>query len=95
MSETKTDEILHPTQCFCEFPVEELRNWAQKRYREHISTMDLLRSTGNAHEKEVISAVALLDLDEGTMLSLMGDVNMPEHHLIHCRLQVREMLGLD
>ena len=95
MCETKNDEIVHPTHCFCEFPVEELRSWAQKRYREQISTMDLLRSTENTHDKEVISAVALLDLDQGTMLSLMGNVDMPEHHLIHCRLQVREMLGLD
>ena len=43
MAETKNDEIVHPTHCFCEFPVEELRSWAQKRYREQISTMDLLR----------------------------------------------------
>lgn len=32
----------------------------------------------------MISAVALLDVDKETMLKMMGDVDMLEHHIIHC-----------
>ncbi len=38
---------------------------------------------------------ALLDVDEQSMLQLMGDVGKPEHHIIHCRENVKRMLGLD
>jgi hypothetical protein len=37
---------------------------------------------------------SLLDVDEGTMLALMGDVNLPQHHIVHCREHVKRLLGL-
>jgi hypothetical protein len=88
-------ELNHPTHCFCQLPLNDLKHWAEKRYREHISTLDLLRSAPDQHDKEVISAVAMLDLDETTMLEMMGDVDMPDHHLVHCRQQVRDLLAID
>jgi hypothetical protein len=87
--------LVHPHHCFCEIPDEELRPWVEKRYREMIPTMELIHSTEDPHEKEIISIVALLDVDEGSMLKLMGDVSKPEHHIIHCREHVKHMLGLD
>ena len=83
-----------PRHCFCEVPIEELKRWADKRYREQIPTIELLEQAENAHDKEVIGIVAMFDVDEQTMLQLMGDVDKPDHHIIHCRQNVREMLGL-
>lgn len=90
----KTD-IVHPHHCFCEIPDAELRPWVEKRYGEKIPTVELIRATDDPREKEIISIVALLDVDEKSMLKLMGDVNQSEHHIIHCRENVKQMLGLD
>jgi len=90
----KTD-IVHPHHCFCEIPNDELRPWVEKRYGEQIPTVELIRATDDPREKEIISIVALLDVDEESMLHMMGDVNKPEHHIIHCRENVKHMLGLD
>lgn len=84
---------IHPRHCFCQVAEEELRYWAAKRYLEHIPTLELLDSTDDPHAKEVICIVSLLDLDEGTMLAMMGDVNLPQHHIVHCRESVKRLLG--
>jgi hypothetical protein len=81
-----------PEHCFCQLPSEELKKWAAKRFCEHISTMDLLSSTDDSAEREMISAVALLDVDQETMLKMMGDVDMPEHHIIHCLENLRDTI---
>lgn len=88
------NQDIHPGHCFCQIPDNELRVWATKRYKEHHSTMELLMSTNDPHEKEVIGIVALLDVDEESMLQMMGDVDKPTHHIIHCRQHVKQMLGV-
>jgi len=88
-------DLVHPQHCFCEIPDAELRPWVQKRYRENIPTVKLLHSTDDPRQKEIISIVALLDVDEKSMLELMGNSGKPEHHIIHCRENVKHMLGLD
>jgi len=91
----KTDShLIHPTHCFCQIPDEELRPWVQKRYGENHSTIELINSTNDPHEKEIISIVALFDVDDESMLQMMGNVNLPEHHIIHCRENVKKMMGL-
>jgi hypothetical protein len=88
-------DLVHPHHCFCEIPDEELLPWVEKRYRENIPTVELIHSTNNPRQKEIISIVALLDVDEQSMLQMMGDVDKPEHHIIHCRENVKHMLELD
>lgn len=89
-----TMHILKPKHCFCEVSREELRPWVDKKYNEHIPTVDLINSTTDPHQKEIISIVALLDVDEETVIEMMGDVDKPTHHIIHCRENVRQLLGL-
>ena len=91
---TEHPALIHPTHCFCQVPEEELKPWVAKRYQEHVPTIQLLHSTEDPHEKEVISIVAMLDVDEETMLEMMGDVDQPDHHILHCRANVKKMLGL-
>ncbi len=86
------NDIVHPTHCFCQVSMDDLTKWAVKRYYENVSTTDLLKSTDDPYEKEVISIVSLLDIDDKTMFALMGDVNKPEHHIIHCRENVLDIL---
>jgi hypothetical protein len=88
-------EFIHPTHCFCQFSAAELRKWAEKRYIEQHPTIELLQSSDDPHEKEVISAVALLDVDDDVLLAMMGNVDLPEHHILHCRETVKRMLGVD
>lgn len=87
-------KFVHPTHCFCQIAEKGLRSWAIRRYAEGRSTIELLDSTDDPHEREVISIVATLDLDEETMLELMGEVDKPVHHIVHCRENIRRMLGL-
>ena len=88
-------ELVPPHHCFCEIPDAELKPWVEKRYRENRPTVELIHSTDDPRQKEIISIVALLDVDEESMLRMMGDVNKPTHHIIHCRENVKRMLGLD
>jgi hypothetical protein len=87
-------DSIHPTHCFCQIPDAELRPWVIKRYVEHCTTMDLIRSTDDPHEKELISIVGLLDVDDDTLLEMMGNVDLPQHHILHCRQNVKQMLGI-
>jgi len=86
------DHLEHPAHCFCQIPFEELEEIYQKRYVAGISTQDLLKAAKNAHEREVICIVAMFELDDKAMGEMMGDVNLPEHHIIHCREQFFEKL---
>ena len=91
---TTHSSLIHPTHCFCQIPDEELRPWVEKRYQQHQSTMELLHSTNDPHQKEIISIVGMLDVDEDTLLEMMGKVDLPDHHIIHCRQHVKAILGI-
>lgn len=86
--------ILHPTHCFCQVPDADLRPWVEKRYIECCSTLELMNSTDDPYKQELISIVALLDVDDDTLLEMMGDVHLPHHHILHCRENARRLLGL-
>lgn len=89
----KHPNVIHPHHCFCQVPEPELLFWMRKRYVEGISTIELINSTEDSHEREVISIVSMLDLDEDEMLELMGDVEKPVHHIVHCREKLKQMLN--
>ena len=46
--ESKCD-LENPAHCFCQVPVDELKKWADKKYNEGLTTMDLLSSTDDPH----------------------------------------------
>ena len=83
------DHPYHPKHCFCQVPQEDLKKWVIKRYKEGYSTLELLKQANDPHEQEIICIVCLLDVDDKTLLNMMGDVNLPEHHILHCRDNVR------
>lgn len=87
--------LTYPKKCFCQFENEKLKPWIDKRFHQNIPTIDLLDEAENDEEREIISAVALLDVDDRTMLQIMGNVDTPKHHLIHCRDNVKEIMHLE
>lgn len=93
MKKDRSEDFIKPRHCFCHYALDELKKWAMKRYRENYGTTELLSSTQDPHEKELISIVSLLDVDKDTLLSMMGDVRLPEHHILHCHRQLRKMLS--
>jgi len=87
------EEIL-PTHCYCQYTEEELLPWVRKRYQEHRETIDLLTSTDDFSQKEMISIVALLDVDEATLLAMMKNVPRDDDHIIECRNNARLLLNI-
>jgi hypothetical protein len=88
-----TAHLPHPKHCFCNIPIELLRKWYVKRHVEAIPTVELLEMAESEADKEAVCAVAMFDLDEDSMLEVMGDVNLPEHHIVHCRAEVQKQLS--
>lgn len=87
-----TNQLYRSSRCFCQIPLEELEKWFDKHYQQGIPTLELLASAVDAHEREVISIVAMFELEDASVLQLMGDVNLPEHHILHCREYFKEKL---
>jgi len=87
-----TAHLPHPKHCFCNIPMGLLIKWFIKRHIEAIPTVELLEIADSDADKEAICAVAMFDIDEDSMLELMGDVHLPEHHIVHCRAKVQEEL---
>lgn len=87
------NKSLKPQQCFCEIPSQELIFWAKKRYEEHILTVDLLNTTNDPHEREVIGVVGCLDIDDETFLKIFENVPKSEQHLLHCRESIKTMIS--
>ena len=82
----------HPTKCFCQIPPETLKKWIVERYIKNRSTIDLLGSVSDPLAKEAITAVALVDTDDSTLLEMMGDVDLPDHHILHCRENAKKLI---
>ncbi len=87
-----TDHLPHPKHCFCKIPMDLLQKWFVKRYIEGIPTIELMDLSASEADKEAICAVAMFDIDEKSMLEIMGDVNPPEHHIVHCRAKAQREL---
>ncbi len=87
-----TAHLPHPKHCFCNIPMDLLRKWFVQRHIEAIPTVELLEMAGNDADREAICAVAMFDIDQESMLKMMGDISLPEHHIVHCRARVQQEL---
>ncbi len=85
--------LSHPKKCFCQIPKSTLNKWVIERYIKNKPTLELLESATTVADKEAISAVALLDADDETLLDMMGDVNLSDHHILHCREQATRLVS--
>jgi len=88
----KQHHTSQPHHCFCQISAEELWPWIEKRYHQQISTMELLNSTDDPHQQELISIVALLDVDDDILLQAMQNVPLSEQHILECRESVKQLM---
>lgn len=87
--------LKHPSKCFCQFNKDDLIPWIDKRYHKNIPTIDLLDEATSEEEKEIVSIVALLDVDEHILYKIMDKVDMPKHHILNCRDEIKDQLNLE
>jgi len=80
------------TRCFCETPLDELRLWATRKYQQGMTTQALMAQAQSDHDREMIAIVALFEVPEEELLQLMGSVDKPEHHILHCREYFRDLV---
>lgn len=85
-------ELVAPGHCFCEIPEKELRHWVVKRYVEHHTTIELLNSTDDPREREIICIVGLIDVEEKLLLQIMSHVGKSKQHIIECREAAKRLL---
>ncbi|MCP3670422.1 MAG: hypothetical protein GY814_08300 [Gammaproteobacteria bacterium] len=72
-----------------------LRKWFVQRHMEGIPTVELLEKADNDADKEAICAVAMFDIDQASMLEIMGDVTLTDNHIVHCRDRVQQEVELE
>ena len=80
--------------CFGKYDIRELLPIVQKKFVDGFSTVELLKETQNDEEKDKVAIVALLDLDEETVMHMLSD-NKNGHgdfHLLSCRNWLKKML---
>lgn len=85
----------HPKHCFCNISMDLLRKWFIKRHVEAIPTVQLLETAESEADKEAICAVAMFDIDRDSMLKIMGDVKLPDNHIVHCSAKVQQELEFE
>ena len=78
--------------CFCETPLDELRQWAYRKYHQGMTTQALMAQASSEREREMVAIVALFEVPEEELLRIMGSVDKPEHHILHCREYFRDLL---
>jgi len=84
--------VENPSKCFCQIPAEKIRRWLVERYVNNRETLELLNVAEETIDKEAILAVALIDVDDHSLLQMMGDVDLPDHHILHCREETKKIL---
>jgi hypothetical protein len=85
-------DIPAPTRCFCQFPLHELFGWAQKKYVEHASTLQLLQLARDRRQREAVSIVALLDVPDEDILHMLTPLAPAGCRILVCRDHVKRWL---
>ncbi len=80
--------------CFGKYDIRELLPIVEKKFVDGLSTVELLKEAQNDEEKDKVAIVALLDLDDETVMNLLsdnknGDANF---HILSCRNRLKKTL---
>ena len=81
-----------PRHCFCHYTKAEMLPWMKKRYLHRVPTVELLDSTADPRGREIITIVGLLDVDDATLLKMLGNTGLPDHHILHCCENAKKVL---
>lgn len=86
------NHVVHPSKCYCQIAPALIRKWVIERYIEHRNTIDLLASVTDVEDREAISAVALIDVEEGVLLQMMSELEFSDHHILDCREKAKQLV---
>ncbi|HEX9783969.1 MAG TPA: hypothetical protein VGA56_14705 [Opitutaceae bacterium] len=87
------DRCRCPSRCFCKYDTAELLEIGEKKLRQHIPTIELLRHARSTREKELVCVVSMLDLDD-----VVAEIMIREHmadaacDVMACRDELRNRL---
>jgi hypothetical protein len=90
--ETITKHLVKNPRCFCKVPLTDLEKWAHKKYIEGKNTLQLLQEARSEYDKELITIIAMFDVDSKTMNKMLGHQTKPSCNLEMCRSHVHEWL---
>jgi hypothetical protein len=71
--------------CFCEVPEQELIHCCREKFSRGKSTLELMDNCHSVSQQEIVSAAALLGLEESTFKSLLADEPENLGHVLLCR----------
>lgn len=84
--------------CICQIPFYRLRRWIHLRFRENRSTSELMLTARTEAERKEISAVALLDVEDKILSSMLGRASGTGERLsqnfLECRRNTLQQLRL-
>lgn len=82
--------------CYCQIPVDKLRNIARRRFVEGIPTNELMKQMKSQKEKDYLTTIALLNVKLEDLPQLIPHDNpMLLRHLLDCRDHVKYLLEVD
>lgn len=82
--------IDRPAKCFCRLPMDQLAKWARRKYLDGRTTMELMAEAANSRERELVTVVALLEVEEHELDRLLHHATGPNCRLDKCRKLVRD-----
>ncbi len=68
--------------------------WARRK-RAGATTVALMREAGDDADREMVAVVALLDVDEATLVEAMGDIDLEDHDALCCRRVLEHHLAAE
>ncbi len=73
--------------CFAKYDIRELLPIVRKKFVDGFSTVELLKEAQNDEEKDKVAIVALLDLNDGTVMRMLSDNKNgnEDFHILSCR----------
>lgn len=81
------------TKCpLCSIPFDELTKWAEKRYIDNIPTVELLKQAKSEHEKEIITIVGMLDVDDSVLEEIISKSSINDCNVYSCRYKLKRWL---
>jgi hypothetical protein len=86
------DTLTDQPRCFCKIPINDLEKWAYKKYVQGRNTLELYAEANNSYDRELISIIALLDVDNENLDRMLHHQTKPTCNLEECRKRVKGWL---
>lgn len=76
----------------CSLSLDELSYWAEKRYIERVSTVELIKLAKTDKDKEIITIVGMLDVDDESLSKIGEEIDEHDCNIFSCRDKLRKLL---